>query len=98
MRLDRDGTGIYLHNTTRPVDSLAITLGARQQHITQKAYDYNTGTQTSSYETDKLTPMAGLIAHARTGRLARGEPVVFLHSGGTPGLFVHAETIARSFA
>ena len=42
--------------------------------------------------------MAGLIAHARTGRLARGEPVVFLHSGGTPGLFVHAETIARSFA
>lgn len=42
-------------------DRMLLTLGARQQHITQKAYDYNTGTQTSSYETDKLTPMAGLI-------------------------------------
>jgi len=37
--------------------------------------------------------MAGLIAGARSGALA-GE-AVFLHSGGTPGLFAAAATIAR---
>ncbi len=40
--------------------------------------------------------MAGLVAHARAGAIARGETVVFLHSGGTPGLFVHADLVARS--
>ncbi|MBL8837209.1 MAG: pyridoxal-phosphate dependent enzyme [Alphaproteobacteria bacterium] len=40
--------------------------------------------------------MAGLIAHARAGAIARGETVAFLHSGGTPGLFVHSDLVARS--
>jgi 1-aminocyclopropane-1-carboxylate deaminase/D-cysteine desulfhydrase-like pyridoxal-dependent ACC family enzyme len=31
--------------------------------------------------------MAGLIADIRAGRWSGGGPVVFLHSGGTPGLF-----------
>lgn len=42
-------------------DRVLLTIGARQQHIAQKNYDYGTGAQTSAYDTDKLTPMAGLI-------------------------------------
>jgi D-cysteine desulfhydrase family pyridoxal phosphate-dependent enzyme len=34
--------------------------------------------------------MAGLIDHARTGRIAPGQTVVFLHTGGTPALFAYA--------
>ncbi|SEF00837.1 D-cysteine desulfhydrase [Rhizobiales bacterium GAS188] len=33
--------------------------------------------------------MAGLIADIRAGRWSGGGPVVFLHSGGTPGLFAY---------
>lgn len=33
--------------------------------------------------------MAGLIDHARTGKLASAGAVVFLHTGGTPALFVY---------
>jgi D-cysteine desulfhydrase family pyridoxal phosphate-dependent enzyme len=35
--------------------------------------------------------MAGLIAEIRAGRLGRTETVVFLHTGGEPGLFAHPE-------
>ena len=34
--------------------------------------------------------MAGLIDHARTGRIAPGQTVVFVHTGGTPALFAYA--------
>lgn len=34
--------------------------------------------------------MAGLIGHLRRGRLRGDEPVIFLHSGGTPALFSYA--------
>jgi D-cysteine desulfhydrase family pyridoxal phosphate-dependent enzyme len=37
--------------------------------------------------------MAGLIDHIRTGRLGRGETVVFLHTGGTPALFAYADDL-----
>ncbi len=40
--------------------------------------------------------MAGLIADIRAGALDPDEPVVFLHTGGTPALFAHAETLAAS--
>ena len=33
--------------------------------------------------------MAGLIDHARQGRLTSADTVVFLHTGGTPGLFAY---------
>jgi hypothetical protein len=41
--------------------------------------------------------MAGLIAAAREGALPPGEPVVFWHTGGLPGLFGHrdAATLGR---
>ncbi len=33
--------------------------------------------------------MAGLIDYARAGKLKETGPVVFLHTGGTPALFVY---------
>lgn len=39
VALDRSGGGIYVHNTTEPVESLAITVGARQQSIRTHASD-----------------------------------------------------------
>lgn len=37
---------------------------------------------------------AGLIAAVREGSVRRGERIVFLHSGGLPGLFGHADAMA----
>jgi D-cysteine desulfhydrase family pyridoxal phosphate-dependent enzyme len=37
--------------------------------------------------------MAGLIDEIRSGRIREGEIVVFLHSGGEPGLFAHPEIL-----
>ncbi|MEW2160605.1 D-cysteine desulfhydrase family protein [Streptomyces sp. NPDC007189] len=42
--------------------------------------------------------MAGLIQAVRDGDVRRGERTVFLHSGGLPGLFGHAQTVHRSVA
>ncbi|MDW8060461.1 MAG: D-cysteine desulfhydrase family protein [Thermomicrobium sp.] len=41
--------------------------------------------------------MAALIGQARSGEIAGGETVVFLHSGGAPALFAQAEQCARAF-
>ena len=35
--------------------------------------------------------MAGLIAEIRSGRIGKDDTVVFLHTGGEPGLFAHPE-------
>ena len=42
--------------------------------------------------------MAGLIAHIRCGAIAPTETVVFLHTGGTPALFAHADTLVAASA
>ncbi len=34
--------------------------------------------------------MAGLIAHVRSGRIAAGNRVLFIHTGGLPGIFAYA--------
>ena len=34
--------------------------------------------------------MAGLIAHVRSGRIAAGSRVLFIHTGGLPGIFAYA--------
>jgi len=39
--------------------------------------------------------MAGLIGMARGGWFGRNETVVWIHTGGTPGLFAYPETMAR---
>lgn len=40
--------------------------------------------------------MAGMIEHIRSGRIGTDEPVVFLHSGGTPALFAQAPAIMKA--
>ena len=40
--------------------------------------------------------MAGLIGLAREGRFSGGGPVVWLHTGGSPGLFAYPETMTRA--
>ena len=37
--------------------------------------------------------MAGLIAHARAGRIAAGSRVVFIHTGGLPAIFAYADEL-----
>lgn len=39
--------------------------------------------------------MAGLVDLARRGRFAKGENVLFLHTGGAPGLYARPELFAR---
>ncbi|MBK7813924.1 MAG: TonB-dependent receptor [Rhodocyclaceae bacterium] len=63
LRLDRDGTGIYLHNTTRPMDSLAVTLGARQQRYATRAKD-STLTTDSDRTSNKMASELGLVWQA----------------------------------
>lgn len=38
-----------------------LTLGLRQQHITEYSYDYNSGSKTDSYSRGKLTPVAAVV-------------------------------------
>lgn len=40
--------------------------------------------------------MAGLIADIRAGQFAPAATVLFLHTGGTPALFAHADTLAAA--
>ena len=37
--------------------------------------------------------MAGLIAHVRSGRIAPGSRVLFVHTGGQPALFAYGESL-----
>jgi D-cysteine desulfhydrase family pyridoxal phosphate-dependent enzyme len=39
--------------------------------------------------------MAGMIDHIRSGRIDPTETILFLHTGGAPGLFAHAEGVLR---
>ncbi|MBI4769277.1 MAG: D-cysteine desulfhydrase family protein [Chloroflexi bacterium] len=39
--------------------------------------------------------MAGLMGEIRAGRIGKDETVVFLHTGGEPGLFAHPEIVER---
>ena len=38
--------------------------------------------------------LAGLIEHARSGRLGKDDTVVFLHTGGAPAVFAYGEVLA----
>ncbi|HEY8601153.1 MAG TPA: D-cysteine desulfhydrase family protein [Thermomicrobiales bacterium] len=40
--------------------------------------------------------MAGLIGDIRQGQIAAAETIIFLHTGGTPALFAHAETLSKT--
>ena len=40
--------------------------------------------------------MAGLIGLARAGRFGQGDAVVWIHTGGMPGIFAYPEAMARA--
>ncbi len=40
--------------------------------------------------------LSALIAHIRQGKLAKDQPVIFLHTGGAPALFAYADEIVES--
>jgi L-cysteate sulfo-lyase len=82
LRLDQVGDG---YATLTEQTMAALTLTARTEGIVLDPI--YTG-----------RAMAGLIAAARDGRIAAGQPTVFLHSGGMPGLFGHAATLATAEA
>ena len=42
--------------------------------------------------------MAGLIAHARAGRIATGSRVLFVHTGGQPAIFAYATRLESWFS
>ena len=37
--------------------------------------------------------MAGLIAHVRSGRIAAGSRVLFMHTGGQPAIFAYGDRL-----
>jgi 1-aminocyclopropane-1-carboxylate deaminase/D-cysteine desulfhydrase-like pyridoxal-dependent ACC family enzyme len=40
--------------------------------------------------------LAGLMAHIADGRISTEEPIVFVHTGGAPGMFAHTTPVAAS--
>jgi D-cysteine desulfhydrase len=42
--------------------------------------------------------LAGLVAAVKDGGITAGQRTIFLHSGGMPGLFGHAATVATAEA
>ncbi|MFJ7497110.1 pyridoxal-phosphate dependent enzyme [Streptomyces sp. NPDC097727] len=79
LRLDQVGDG---YGTLTAAASAALTLTARTEGI---ALDpIYTG-----------RAMAGLITAVEDGDVLPGQRTVFLHSGGMPGLFGHAATLAK---
>ncbi|MFD7446501.1 D-cysteine desulfhydrase family protein [Streptomyces sp. NPDC059909] len=82
LRLDQVGDGYG--SLTEPVLA-ALTLAARTEGIVLDPI--YTG-----------RAMAGLAQAVEEGDIAPGQRTVLLHSGGLPGLFGHAETLARAEA
>ncbi len=77
LRIDRDRVGGGYGRLTDEVRS-AIVLTARAEGVVLDP-------------TYTGRAMAGLTAAVREGRITPGEPTVFLHTGGLPGLFGHPE-------
>ena len=82
IRLDHVGAGYAV--LTEPVMA-ALTLAARTEGIVLDPI--YTG-----------RALAGLMSAIADGQIKPGERTVLLHSGGLPGLFGHADTVARSAA
>ena len=46
----------------------------------------------------ELAAFAGLMAYLADGTIGKSEPVVFVHTGGAPGLFAQAGAVAAALA
>jgi D-cysteine desulfhydrase len=82
LRLDQVGDG---YGALTEQTMAALTLAARTEGIVLDPI--YTG-----------RALAGLIAAVKEGDIAGGQPTIFLHSGGMPGLFGHAATVAMAAA
>jgi L-cysteate sulfo-lyase len=82
LRLDQVGDG---YGTLTEQAMAALTLAARTEGIVLDPI--YTG-----------RAMAGLIAAIEDGDISPGQPTIFLHSGGLPGLFGHAATVEAAEA
>jgi len=82
LRLDQVGDG---YGALTEQTMAALTLAARTEGIVLDPI--YTG-----------RAMAGLIAAVKDGDITAGQRTVFLHSGGLPGFFGHAATVATAEA
>ncbi|MFE1796736.1 pyridoxal-phosphate dependent enzyme [Streptomyces sp. NPDC059517] len=80
LRIDRGHIGAGYASLGRSVEE-AMTLSARLEGVVLDP-------------TYTGRAMAGLVAAARCGEIVPGDRTVFLHTGGLPGLFGHAEALA----
>jgi D-cysteine desulfhydrase len=80
LRIDHDQVGGGYGSLTEPVKE-ALTLTAQFEGVILDP-------------TYTARAMAGLIAAARRGDIKPGEKTVFIHTGGLPGTFGHAEALA----
>ncbi|MFD0307743.1 pyridoxal-phosphate dependent enzyme [Streptomyces sp. NPDC127119] len=80
LRIDRGHIGAGYARLGRSVEE-AMTLSARLEGVVLDP-------------TYTGRAMAGLVAAARRGEIVPGDRTVFLHTGGLPGLFGHAEALA----
>jgi D-cysteine desulfhydrase len=84
VRIRMDQVGAGYGRLTEPV-AAALSLAARTEGIVlDPVY---TG-----------RALAGLIAAVQDGGVARGSTTVFVHTGGLPGLFGHADAVAQAEA
>ncbi|MET7618010.1 D-cysteine desulfhydrase family protein [Streptomyces sp. NPDC005408] len=84
LRLRLDQVGDAYGTLTEPVMA-ALTMAARTEGIVLDPI--YTG-----------RAMAGLIAAVKDGDITPGQRTIFLHTGGLPGLFGHAATLAQAQA
>jgi L-cysteate sulfo-lyase len=82
LRLDQVGDG---YGALTEQTMAALTLAARTEGIVLDPI--YTG-----------RALAGLMAAVKDGGIASGQRTIFLHSGGLPGLFGHAATVAKAEA
>jgi iron complex outermembrane receptor protein len=55
VKLDREGGGFYIHNTTEPLAGVAVTLGAREHRFRSRATDSTVAGVTESTEKKSAT-------------------------------------------
>ena len=64
-------------------DTLLLTVGARQQKIDEKGYDYGTGALSSSYVKDRVSPMGGIVYKLSEHFSIYGNYIEGLSQGGS---------------
>ena len=106
LDLPRDGTrledefslAVHLPPGAGPGPTLSAVLGAWGARFDAGGVDVSDAVLASGYgrlndAVRGAMAMAALIAHVRSGRIAVGSRVLFVHTGGPPALFAYAESL-----